>query len=683
VEHPLIKNLLFTKSIKFRVTLFTLGIFILSLWMLSFFANRTLQDDVEQLVGHQQFTTAHMVADKVNEQLLNRISALQSVANMVNPAILTNRSELQVFLEHQSILPILFNAGTFITDTHGTAQASLPVSVQRLGRNYLDLPHIAAVLKDGKARISAPLIGKQLKTPVFHIVVPIRSPQGEIIGSLVGAIDLSRPSFLDNITNSPYGKTGGYLLINAATRTIITATDKSRIMEVLVPGFNPLLDRIILGMEETGVAINTKRIEVLISGHNIPVANWRIVVALPTKEAFAPIKEMQMRMLFVTLAITLLVGSLSWWILRRELSPLLDTAHTLGNIPASGLLDQPLSIVRKDEVGELISGFNRLLDTLSERQAALAESEERFRSFANAAPTLIWVAGTDKLCNWFNHTWLQYTGRSMEEEYGNGWAEGVHSDDLDRCLEIYLSHFDARQPFQMEYRLRGHDGEYRWFIDVGHPRFDQQGQFAGYIGMLTDISERKQLEDQVRQLAYFDPLTNLPNRRLFSDRFTQVMATSKRTGEYGALMFLDLDHFKPLNDTYGHNVGDLLLIEAANRLINCIREMDTVARFGGDEFIVLLGALNKDESTSRAQAAIIAQKILVTLSEPYLFTIRHEGQDDKIIEHHCTASIGVVVFNGNEETQDDLMKLADAAMYEAKETGRNQVRFYGEQEKTT
>lgn len=125
---------------------------------------------------------------------------------------------------------------------------------------------------------------------------------------------------------------------------------------------------------------------------------------------------------------------------------------------------------------------------------ALQESEERFRNFANAAPVLIWVAGTDKLCTWFNETWLAYTGRSFEQELGNGWIEGVLSEDLDRCLEIYISHFDARQPFQMEYRLRGHDGKYHWFIDVGRPRFDGQGDFVGYIGMLTDISERKAIE---------------------------------------------------------------------------------------------------------------------------------------------------------------------------------------------
>jgi len=142
------------------------------------------------------------------------------------------------------------------------------------------------------------------------------------------------------------------------------------------------------------------------------------------------------------------------------------------------------------------------------------------------------------------------------------------------------------------------------------------------------------------------------------------------------VMFLDLDNFKPLNDAHGHVVGDLLLIEAANRLVNCIREMDTVARFGGDEFVVMLAELSEDKATSIAQAELVAEKIRATLSEPYVFTISHDAQPDTTIEHRCTGSIGVMVFNGSEGCQDDIMKWVDAAMYEAKDAGRNLIRFY-------
>lgn len=190
-----------------------------------------------------------------------------------------------------------------------------------------------------------------------------------------------------------------------------------------------------------------------------------------------------------------------------------------------------------------------------------------------------------------------------------------------------------------------------------------------------EIANRKAVEEQVSQLAFYDPLTKLPNRRLLNDRLIQNMAASKRSGCYGALMFLDLDNFKPLNDTHGHSIGDLLLMEAANRIKKCVREIDTVARFGGDEFVVLLSELNTEKSSSIKQASIIAEKIRATLSEPYLLPIRHE-LDETEIEHRCTASIGVAIFANHEGSPDDILKWADKAMYQAKEAGRNLIRFY-------
>jgi diguanylate cyclase (GGDEF)-like protein len=182
----------------------------------------------------------------------------------------------------------------------------------------------------------------------------------------------------------------------------------------------------------------------------------------------------------------------------------------------------------------------------------------------------------------------------------------------------------------------------------------------------------------VRELAFYDALTSLPNRRLFIDRMTQTMLASKRSGCYSALLFLDLDNFKPINDKHGHDVGDLLLIEAANRLKSCVREIDTVARFGGDEYVVLLFELSIDKAASESHARIVSEKILTSLSEPYLFKLSYEGQADAIVKHRCTASIGVVLFINHEASQKTIFKRADSAMYKAKEAVRNQIQFYEE-----
>ncbi len=201
---------------------------------------------------------------------------------------------------------------------------------------------------------------------------------------------------------------------------------------------------------------------------------------------------------------------------------------------------------------------------------------------------------------------------------------------------------------------------------------------GGFVTIYIDITERKQMEEQVRHLAFYDALTNLPNRRLLDDRLAQTMAASKRSGLYGALMFLDLDNFKPLNDAHGHVVGDLLLIEVAKRLKSCIREVDTVARFGGDEFVVMLSELNEDKAMSTRQTETVAEKIRVRLSEPYLLSVRREGQAAAMVEHLCTVSIGISLFINHEASQDEILKWADAAMYQAKDAGRNLIRFHGQ-----
>jgi diguanylate cyclase (GGDEF)-like protein/PAS domain S-box-containing protein len=199
---------------------------------------------------------------------------------------------------------------------------------------------------------------------------------------------------------------------------------------------------------------------------------------------------------------------------------------------------------------------------------------------------------------------------------------------------------------------------------------------GGFVTIYIDITERRAMEEQVRHLAFYDALTNLPNRRLLDDRLRQTMAASKRSGSYGALMFLDLDNFKPLNDAHGHVVGDLLLVEVASRLKGCIRETDTAARFGGDEFVVMLNELNPDKALSIGQAELVAEKIRARLSEPYLLSVKREGQAETIVEHLCTVSIGVSLFINHEAAQDDILKWADAAMYQAKDAGRNSIRFY-------
>ena len=191
-----------------------------------------------------------------------------------------------------------------------------------------------------------------------------------------------------------------------------------------------------------------------------------------------------------------------------------------------------------------------------------------------------------------------------------------------------------------------------------------------------DITEHKRLEEHVLQLAFHDPLTHLPNRRLLMDRLQQAISASKRSGRFAALLFIDLDNFKPLNDAHGHDVGDLLLVEVAARLTHGVREIDTVARFGGDEFVLLLSDLEDDDAASRAQAQAVAEKIRRSLAEPYRLEVGHGHQGRAAVMHSCSASIGLTLFRDHQGSAEEILKWADDAMYLAKEEGRNRVHLH-------
>jgi PAS domain S-box-containing protein len=366
------------RSFKARLTLFTLCLFVLGIWVLAFNASRTLRDDMQGLLGEQQFSTVSFIAAQINRQLEERLTGLEYIAKTVSPAILSRSTDMQAFLKQRGVLQVLFNGGLLAFLPDGKAVAEVPLGGGQSGVNYPDQDYIVAALKEGKSTISRPMRGKQWLTPIFTIVVPIRNAGGQVIGALAGITDLSKPGFLDEISENHNGKTGSFMLIAVQERLIITATDKRRIMEVFpAVGGIPLLDPFMRGQEGSGVGINQFGVEVLASAKWIPVAGWIIAATLPTAEAFAPIHDMQQRMLLGTIFLTLLVGLLTWWMLRRQLVPILIAADTLTAFSETDQPLQPLPIKSNDEIGQLIGSFNGLLKTLAQRETVIERGREQ------------------------------------------------------------------------------------------------------------------------------------------------------------------------------------------------------------------------------------------------------------------------------------------------------------------
>lgn len=313
-------------------------------------------------------------------------------------------------------------------------------------------------------------------------------------------------------------------------------------------------------------------------------------------------------------------------------------------------------------------------------EVQLRDRENQLQLVLEASQLGFWDWNIPKQTVVRNERWATMLGYTLSDiEFSvRQWIDFIHPDDQAaawKSIQDCLAGVTAIH--SMEYRMRTKDGQYKWILDQAQVvERDASHKAIRMCGTHTDITERKLMENHMRHQALYDGLTQLPNRYLFEDRLAQAMAKSKRVGCYGALMFLDLDNFKPLNDTHGHAVGDLLLIEVANRLRACVREADTVARIGGDEFVVKLEQLDADEMLSKKEALITAEKIRLSLAEPYILKVTDEYGVETTVEHRCTASIGVILFIGNQIGQEDIMKRADDAMYRAKDAGRNQIHFY-------
>jgi diguanylate cyclase (GGDEF)-like protein/PAS domain S-box-containing protein len=326
-------------------------------------------------------------------------------------------------------------------------------------------------------------------------------------------------------------------------------------------------------------------------------------------------------------------------------------------------------LVRDD--GNVLHMIGSMVDVTAQKQAELdrlqAEARDRLQaSLLDKAHDAIWVSDVDGRITYWNRGAQRLFGWTADEALGKTRAELliVSEEEFHDALDTVLQQGD----WSGELRKRRKDGN---FVPVEcHMTLvkDDDGRPQAVLAIDTDITQRKQAEGEILSLAFFDPLTRLPNRRLLLDRLRHGLATCRRTGHLGALLFLDLDNFKSLNDTLGHDKGDLLLEQVAQRLTAQVpRGSDTVARHGGDEFVIVLEDLSGQQHEAAAQAELVAEKILAVFNAPFQL----DGH-----QHHTTPSIGVALYDKHMSNVDELLKRADLAMYQAKAAGRNTIRFF-------
>nr|WP_320015318.1 diguanylate cyclase [uncultured Desulfobacter sp.] len=384
-------------------------------------------------------------------------------------------------------------------------------------------------------------------------------------------------------------------------------------------------------------------------------------------------------------------------ILMDIMMPSLDGFETCRRIKRNKMLHEipVIFMTALDNVEDKIAGFEaggvdyitkpfhqaevlarvKLHIDLRKKNIALQKSEKQIRMIVENAPISIHELNLQGRIISMNTAGLKMIGAASEEEIlGMDYKTIIDETETLRVNRIFDKAYEGNV-CQFEFKARGKKNPI--FSARLVPIKNKQGNIERLLGISEDITEQKKAEEKIRQMAFLDVLTQLPNRRLLEDRIKKIKAQSERTANHNALIYIDLDNFKPLNDTWGHKAGDLLLIEVAKRLTHVVRKMDTVSRLGGDEFVILLTILDKESRQAVTQATQVSEKILAAVSKPYEISLDQDGGKVAHIKHICTASIGVAVFAGNEIAgPDEILKWADEAMYKAKNAGKNTIRFY-------
>jgi len=498
-----------------------------------------------------------------------------------------------------------------------------------------------------------------------------RWEQGKSVPAGMLLVNFSTESLHTYFNKLDWGE-GAYLMVIDAQQRLLFHPETMLIGQPIERGLGQLLKG-----ASGSLLIKLDGRDVLLSYLQIPDKQWYFISVVPSKNLTATMDDVErMGIALVAFNLLLIIVFIRSY-LKQVVSPIRDIAEGFQKFQSGGVvpnlrMDSPKTMI--DEIKELVNWFNKFLDTLEINRQA--QTSLRIAATAFESQEGMVVTDADTVILKVNHAFTDITGYTADEVVGQK-MNILKSDRHDRSFYAALwESVNGRGVWRGEIWNKRENGSlYPAWLTITAVK-GETGQVTHYVGTLTDISLRKAAENEIKHLAFYDTLTELPNRRLMHERIERAMTTSRRSGRFVALMFLDLDNFKPLNDQFGHAAGDLLLIEAAHRISACVRETDTVSRFGGDEFVVLLSELDIDKESSRVRAGIVAEKIRKALLETYQLKCHLADGNESVIEHSCTSSIGAIVFGSQEFSVDEAMKLADMAMYRAKEEGRNCVRFH-------
>jgi len=632
------------------------------------------RDELKQSLSGQLDVLVGRVATELDDKLLTRIATLEAMASTFPPAALKSDKDAERYFRDAPILSTLID-DLYLFSAEGVLLVDWPIAAGRRGLDMTERDYIQGVIQKGRTTVSKPILGKATKQPMVVIGVPIRDDKGRLTGILGGVVNLQKSRFLEPLFTTKIGQTGYFYLVGQE-RLIIMHPDRARVLTAATEhGVNRAFDRAMTeNFEGTLEGVNSRGLKGLFSFKRLPYTGWLLAAVLPSAEALATVDALRLRVILLTAISLMLAIAVIVLIVRRFTRPLeiltdfLKSTRTLATPPA--LVH---SCRETDRLSDAFSQFVAQQKITQEKlsiatqRAQAANADLRIAAIAFESQEGMFITNADNVILRINQAFSDITGYTAQEAIGQTPAfliSGRHDAQFYAAMRESIQRFRA---WRGEIWNRRKNGEI-------HPEWltitavtDSDGVLTHYVATLTDMSQRKAAEEKIQYLAFYDPLTRLPNRRLLLDRLQQALASSARSHHRGALLFIDLDNFKMLNDTLGHDKGDLLLQQVAQRLSDCACEGDSIARLGGDEFVLALEGLSENANEAAGQAEAVGEKILATLNRPY---------DLAGHEYHGTASIGVTLFSDYQSSVDELMKYADLAMYEAKKAGRNTLRFF-------
>ncbi len=645
-------------SLKSKLALLCTSLFVALVGVLAGLQIYQQKQDITRLISDQQFTLLTLVAQDLDDKFAVRAHALSNAAATIPASIAEDAGELE---RHGGALTLLaLFDDVYVISSKGVVLIDVPRVAGRRGVDVSQRDYFRQTIETGRPVISPPFLGRTLKQPGIMMTAPVVNESGEVVAVLGGFLNLMKPNFLGSLGSAKIGNTGYFYVVTKDLVPIMVSHPlKQTVMQpVPAPAAHPSLAQAVAGFEGTLEGVNDRGVRGLFSYKSLRTTNWLLAAVMAADEAYAPIVVAQRRMTWISAALALTIAPLIWLLAYRLIAPLAalrDNIREIRRLPDSA---EELLTRNDDEIGDLTREFNSLMRERRLSEEAVRGSEGMLRTIADSMPALIGYIGRDERYRFNNKTYEHWYGVPREQMYGRTMREVLgdaqYAEVAERVSEVLAG---KAVTHEREYTLNGTTRHVR---STYLPHFSSRKEVLGFYVLVNDISEQKEVQQRLQHMVQHDSLTGLPNRALFRDRLAQAIERSRRCRRPMAVMYLDIDHFKSINDTQGHAVGDGLLRGFAERLQGCVRSVDTVARLGGDEFAIILEELNADEACAVATKLVTAMESAFNLPETSIAV---------------TASVGVAFLTGADEDGAALLKRADQALYQAKEHGRNTYRL--------